>query len=108
MIGPTQGKKKEIYFKINVLFLSMYAGGGGGHKSSTLGRGRGGGGSTKFLGINRGFDRCTRLKCLRLDCPPACKLPIRIIPTHVKALHAGKSGQGTSEPITPPPPPLHR
>ena len=45
----------------------MYAGGGGGHKSFTLGQGGGGsqkfhpylggGGSKKFLGIERGFDR---------------------------------------------------
>ena len=45
----------------------MYAGGGGGHKSFTLGQGGGasqsftpiwgGGGSKKCLGIERGFDR---------------------------------------------------
>ena len=45
----------------------MYAGGGGGQKSFTLGQGGGGGsqkfhpylggGSKKFLGIERGFDR---------------------------------------------------
>ena len=58
--------------------------------------------------------RCNRLKCTRLDCPPACKLPIRVIitpyllqvysvtvMTHVIASEAGHSSQGTSEPITP-------
>ena len=39
--------------------------------------------------------RCTRLRCPRLDCPPVTVM------THVKALQAGHSSQGTSEPITP-------
>ena len=61
---------------------------------------------------NERLDRCTRLKCPRLDCPPACKIThkdhnntIQIysvtVMTHVKALETGQSSQGTFEPIKP-------
>ena len=54
---------------------------------------------------------CTRLICPMLDCPPACQFhkdhnntkqvySVTVM-THVKALQAGQSSQGTSEPITP-------
>ena len=56
--------------------------------------------------------RCTKLRCPRLDCPSSMLIPhkghtdtIQIysvtVMTHVKALQAGHSSHGTSEPITP-------